>query len=164
MLGRRADNSDMANITKRTQKRVAKYLEIEETVEVAVLCEPKGTYGLGMFKLAAAPGIGQSSMNRAQRAQKDGQLGLVEDFPAEPCVLAVTANRVLAFPSNGLTFKPPTFIAARPEVLIGDVARRGLGKQVQIVFGDGSAIDVDVQPGQPIKQLIESLGRVAPIR
>jgi len=154
----------MADITKRTQKKVAAYLEPGETIEVAVLCEPKGTYGFGMFRLAAAPGLGQASMNRAQDAQKEGQVGIVADFPAEPCVLAATKTRVLAFPSNGLKFSAPTLAVSRHQVHIGDVSRKGLGKRVQIVFSDGSAIEVDQQPRQPIKRLIEALGSVAPIR
>lgn len=154
----------MADITTRAQRKVAKYLDPGETLEVAVLCEPKGTYGLGMLKLAAAPGLGNSSLNRAQAAQKEEQIGMVDDFPAEPCVVAVTQQRTMAFPSNGLKFSQPTLIVSRHQIRVGQIARRGLGRRVQLVFGDGSAIEVDVQPGQPIDRLVAALGTVAPIR
>jgi hypothetical protein len=41
---------------------------------------------------------------------------------------------------------------------------RGLGHVIQLVFTDGSGIDVDVQMGQPIAKLVAALGTVAPIR
>lgn len=154
----------MADVTRRTQRKVADYLEDGETIEVAVLCEPKGTYGLGMFKIAAAPRAGQAAMNRSQAEQAAGQLGMVAKFPHEPCVVAVSARRVYAFPSNGLRFKDPTMVIQRCDVVVGDVQRRGLGKIVQLVFNDGSAIEVDTQMGQPIQKLIDVLGTVAPIR
>ncbi len=154
----------MPDTTKRTQKRVAKYLDPGELLEVAVLCEPKGTYGLGMFKLAAFPGLGQRAMNRSQQEQIESQVGLVEDFPAKPCVMAVSADRFYAFPSNGLQFKAPTMVIQRSQVRVGEIRRRGMGRVVPVVFGDGSAIEVDVQMGQPLDKLRTALGPVAPIR
>ena len=154
----------MADITRRTQKKTAAWLEADEHLEVAVLCEPKGTYGLGMFKLALAPGAGQQSVNRAQRTQKEGQVGMVKDFPAEPCVVAVSATRFYAFPSNGLRFRRPSLVVDRNRVLVGEVSRKGFGRRMQLVFTDGSGIEVDVQYGQPIGKLIKALGSVAPIR
>ena len=154
----------MADITRRTQRKVADYLEDGERIEVAVLCEPRGTYGIGMLKTAVAPRVGQAPMNRVQERQKNGQMGLVEKFPSEPCVIAVSARRVFAFPSNGLRFKDPTMVIQRCDVTVGEVYRRGLGKVMQLVFNDGSAIEVDTQIGQPIGKLIEGLGNVAPVR
>lgn len=154
----------MPDTTKRTQKRVAKFLDAGELLDVAVLCEPKGTYGRGMFKLAALPGLGQRAMNRAQEEQIETQVGLVEDFPAKPCVMAVSAARFYTFPSNGLQFKPPTIIVQRSQVKIGEIRRRGMGRIVQVAFSDSSVIEVDVQMGQPLDKLAAILGTVAPIR
>ncbi|MCP3973558.1 MAG: hypothetical protein GY720_03600 [bacterium] len=154
----------MPDTTRRTRKRVAKYLDAGELLEVAVLCEPKGTYGLGMFKLAALPGLGQRAMNRSQEEQIEAQVGMVEDFPAKPCIMAVSATRFYTFPSNGLQFKPPTMVVQRSQVKIGEIRRRGMGRVVAVVFSDGSAIEVDVQIGQPLDKLAAILGAVAPIR
>ena len=100
-----ADNGGMADITRRTQRKVADYLEDGERIEVAVLCEPRGTYGIGMLKTAVAPRVGQAPMNRVQERQKNGQMGLVEKFPSEPCVIAVSARRVFAFRRTGCDSK-----------------------------------------------------------
>lgn len=154
----------MPDTTKRAQKKVAKYLDDGEVLEVAVLCEPRGTYGLGVFKLAALPGLGQRAMNRSQQDQIEDQIGIVEDFPAEPCVIAVSASRFYAFPSNGLHFKAPSLVIQRTQVKLGEISRRGLGRVVPVVFGDGSSIEVDVQLGQPLDKFAAAVGSAAPIR
>lgn len=154
----------MADITKRTRRRVGRYLDAGEIIEIALLCEPRGTYGMGMFQLAHAPGPGQKAMNKRLRRRRADQIGIVEMFPAEPCVVAVSADRFLAFPSNGMYFRRPFLAIPRTQVLVGEVGRRGLGHVLQLVFRDGSGIDVDVQMGQPVAKLVAALGTVAPIR
>ena len=48
-------------------------------------------------------------------------------------------------------------VIQRCDVTVGEVYGRGLGKVMQLVFNDGSAIEVDTQIGQPIGKLIEGL-------
>lgn len=154
----------MADITRRTQRKVADYLVDGEAIEVAVLCEPKGTYGAGMFAIAAAPRVGQTLMERLQAGAMAREVGVAQRFPAGSCVVAVSARHVYVFPSNGLRFADPTLVVERCDVFVGEVSRRGLGRGVQFVFTDGSAVDVDLQLGQPLKKLIEVLGAVSPSR
>ncbi len=154
----------MADITKRTQRKVADYLVDGETVEVAVLCEPRGTYGAGMFAIAVAPRPGQALMERRQAESVARQVGIAQRFPAGSCVVAVSARHVYVFPSNGLRFADPTLVVERCDVFVGDVSRRGLGRGVQFVFADGSAVDVDLQLAQPFKKLVAALGTVSASR
>lgn len=154
----------MADITRRTQRKVVDYLDDGETIDVAILCEPRGTYGAGMFAIAVAPRTGQAILERRQADVASTQVGIGNKFPTGSCVVAVSARRVYVFPSNGLRFADPTVVVERCDVKVGEVARRGLGKGLQLVFVDGSAVDVDTQLGQPVKKLAEALGTVAPIR
>lgn len=154
----------MADVTRRTQRKVADYLDDGETIDVAVLCEPRGTYGAGMFVIAVAPRTGEAILQRRQVDAVDRQLGIGSKFPTGSCVVAVSARRVYVFPSNGLRYADPTVVVERCDVKVGEVARRGLGRGLQLVFIDGSAVDLDTQLGQPVKKLAEALGTVAPIR
>jgi hypothetical protein len=152
----------MADVTRRTQRKVVDYLDEGETIEVAVLCEPRGTYGAGMFAIAVAPRTGETVLRR-QADAVGTQVGIGSKFPTGSCVVAVSARRVYVFPSNGLRYADPTVVVERCDVKVGQVARRGLGRGLQLVFIDGSAVDVDTQLGQPVKKLAETLGKVAPI-
>lgn len=154
----------MADVTKRTQRKVADYLVDGEAIEVAVLCEPKGTYGAGMVAIVAAPRIGQALLERRQAEAMDREVGVAQRFPPGSCVVAVSARHVYVFPSNGLRFADPTLVVERCDVFVGETSRRGLGRGVQFVFADGSAVDVDLPLGQPLKKLIEALGSVSPSR
>ncbi len=143
----------MANITKRAAKRVRDHLHADETVSVAILVEPKGTYGPGMAALAAAPLLaGRALAQRAEDANRN-QGGLAAGFPGRSCAVVATDRRVLVVPSNGLSFGEPVLVVDRGAVQIGDVRRKGLGRRARFTFTDGSSVEVDAQRGQPIDEL-----------
>lgn len=75
-------------------------------------------------------------------------------------MLAVTDRRLLVVPSNGLTFGAPELELDRTEITIGEVSRKGLGRRMQLVFADGSALEVDLQRGQPLDRLEAAIGRL----
>lgn len=154
----------MADVTRRTQRKVADYLDDGEVIEVAVLCEPQGTFGAGVFAIAVAPRTGEAILQRRQADAAAAQVGIGSKFPTGSCVVAVSQRRVYVFPSNGLRFADPTVVVERCDVKVGEITRRALGKGVQLVFVDGSAVEVDTQLGQPVKKLSEALGSVAPTR
>ena len=150
----------MADLTKRAGKRLRHHLDEGETVEVAVLLEPKGTYGPGMVAVALLPRAMTRHLDgRAEAAQAD-EGGLAARFPARSAVLTVTDRRILVAPSNGLTFGDPALQLDRGEITMGRVARKGLGRRLQLVFADGSAIEVDLQRGQPLDRLEAAIGRL----
>ena len=63
----------MANITRRAAKRLADHLLDGEEVEVAVLVEPKGTYGLGMVAMTLLPRTTDDALTgRADRLARAG--------------------------------------------------------------------------------------------
>ncbi len=151
----------MADITKRTAKRIADHLSEGETVDAAMLCEPKGTYGPGMVALAVLPRIVGRRMERHAGATNEETGGLAATFPGKSCVVAITNVRILVVLSNGMTFGEPVLVLDRDELAIGGIERKGLGKRVQFVFGDGSAVLVDAQRGQPF-DTFEALLAVPP--
>ena len=151
----------MADITKRTQKRGADHLDGEQ-VEAALLCEPKGTYGLGMVPGVLMPRTTIDVLAGRAVDSNDAEGGIAAHFPGESCVLAVTPTRVVVMPSNGLRFDPPALVLERRDVRVGEVTRKGLGKRVRLVFADGTAVDVDAQRGQPFAELVHLLG-LAPV-
>ncbi len=150
----------MANITRRSAKRLQQFLDPGEQVLAALLCEPKGTLGLGSIALALAPGV--ASQVLAERADKTaiGSEGNAARLPAGTFVLAVTDQRVLVSKSNGLKFEAPVASFGLGSVFVGDVRVRGLGRRMRLVFVDGSAIDLDLQRGQPIELVESLLGKV----
>jgi hypothetical protein len=66
----------MANITKRVNKKIAERLDEGEEVRVAVLVEPKGTYGKGAFALAAAPGLMLKRQARKAAEDREAEGGM----------------------------------------------------------------------------------------
>lgn len=150
----------MADITKRTAKRLREHLVDGETVEVAVLMEPKGTYGPGMVALALLPRAMGRHLDQRAAGANAAEGGLAARFPGRSTVLAVTDRRLLVVPSNGLTFGAPELELDRTEITIGEVSRKGLGRRMQLVFADGSALEVDLQRGQPLDRLEAAIGRL----
>ncbi len=150
----------MADITKRTAKRLKAELGDGETVEVAVLIEPKGTYGPGMVAVALLPHTMSRQLDGRAEAANAEQGGLAASFPGRSAALVVTDRRVLVVPSNGLSFGRPELELGRDQLTIGDVTRKGLGRRLQLVFADGSAIEVDLQRGQPLDRLEATIGRL----
>lgn len=150
----------MADLTKRAGKRLRDHLADGETVEVAILLEPKGTYGPGMVAVALLPRTMARHLEGRAGAASAEEGGLAARFPSRSAVLAVTDRRIVVAPSNGLSFGAPELELDRAEVTIGRVARKGLGRRLQLVFADGSAIEVDLQRGQPLDRLETAIGRL----
>ena len=145
----------MADLTKRARKRLGEFLEPDETIEVAVLCEPRGTYGPGMIGLTLAT----RTTDRHLAAKAAGsRTGMASTLPSSSFILAITDARVLMSRSNGLTFAAPEPVFRHDEVFAGDLRNHGIGRRLTLVFVDGSATDVDLQRGQPIGRLVERLG------
>jgi hypothetical protein len=146
----------MADITKRTGKKMAEYLQPGETVRAAVLVEPKGTYGLGGAGLVVAPRTTTGVLEgRAAESRPDG---LANSFPAGPAVIAVTDRRVLVAPSNGMRFDAPAVDVPLGTLLVRSISGKGLGKKIELVFSDGTGVTVDAQRGQPFDDLSSLLG------
>lgn len=131
-----------------------------ETVQAALLCEPRGTYGAGMVALTLLPRTMGRRMDRAASARQHAEGGLAARFPGESCVLAVTDRRVVVLKSNGLRFDGPALVLDHDEITLGETRVRGLGRRQRLVFADGSAVDVDLQRGQPLEHVAELLGRI----
>jgi hypothetical protein len=74
-------------------------------------------------------------------------------------MVIVTDTRVLVVPSNGLTFKETALELDSRELLVGDIRPRGLARRVQLVFRDGSHVEVDVQRGQSPEAFAAVVGR-----
>ena len=149
----------MANITKRVNKKIGDRLPPGETVRVAVLVEPKGTYGKGLFPLAAAPGLVMKRQTKKAEEDRAESGGMAAEFPAKTSVLAVTETRILAVHSNGLTFKETAMDIPLGSMLMGETTKSGIGHRVQFVFADGTSVAVDAQRAQPLELLADTLGR-----
>ena len=150
----------MANITKRTAKRLAGALEPGETVQIAVLCEPRGSYGLGSVALTVLPRTGDRYLSKKAAESRDGTASLL---PSSAFVVAVTSDdRVVFAASDGLRFAAPNLILHIGDVFVTELRSRGLGRGATLVFADGSATDVDLQRGQPIDLLVGRLGGLVP--
>lgn len=150
----------MADITRRTAKRIAAHLGAGETVEAALLCEPRGTYGAGMVALALLPRTMARHIDRRAEARQHAEGGIAAAFPTETVVIAITDARVLVLPSNGLRFGSPALVLDHDQMALGETRSRGLGRRQRLVFADGSAVEVDLQRGQPVGRVEELLGRV----
>ena len=148
----------MADLTKRTSKRLADHLRDDEVVIAALLCEPRGTYGVGSIALVAMPRTTGRILDERAGGARDG---MAARLPPSGFVLAVTSERrVLVSASNGLTFAAPGPVFDWDDVAVGEVVRKGLGRRMTLVFSDGSATDVDLQRGQPVGRVAELLGRI----
>ena len=154
-------SAPVANITKRMAKKMRKHLADDEQAQIALLVEPKGTYGLGMFTVAAAPRSAARSLVRKAEDAHEASGGIASSFPSESSVLLVTDRRALAAPSNGLTVKAPTFDVPVTSVKVKSIQRKGLGRRIELVFSDGSGVTVDGQAGQPYKELESLLGTIS---
>ncbi len=148
----------MADITKRTAKRLAKHLAPGEHVVVAVLVEAKGALGAGAIGAALLPRTTTRRLERKAGEAHAEQDGLAAGFPGRSSVVVVTDRRILVAPSNGLKFEAPALEINRGGMLLNDRRARGLGQRLQFVFGDGSAVEVDAQRMQPFDRLAEELG------
>lgn len=148
----------MANITKRMNKKLAGWLEPGETVEIALLLEPKGQYGVGMLATALAPRTSQRSMAKRDAADRATAPGIAASVPVGSQVMAVSQTRVRFARSNGLTVSEPELVLPREAVRVGRIEGKGLGKRVTLVFHDGSSVVFDAQRGQPFGELEQGLG------
>ena len=96
----------MANITKRVNKKLADRLHPGEEVQIAILCEPKDTYGKGAAGLVIAPGLQLRRLGKKAAEERQEEGGMAASFPARSCVLAVTGQRILVVDSNGIPLVP----------------------------------------------------------
>lgn len=144
----------VANITKRTERKLADQLEDDEIVELALLLEATGTYRLGAVRQAI--GIDRLRDRRYRTSDGASPTGVAGEFPAPSCVLVATQHRVFAAPSNGIRFGSIEF--GRP---LGHVwmtlEKWRLGRQVELSFNDGSHLRADVGRGQPFDQMAARL-------
>jgi hypothetical protein len=149
----------MADISKRLMRKLAAHLAEDERIEVAVLVEPRGTYGLGMLKMVASPRAGARRIaDKASEAHRDAG-GMAADFPGEPAAIVVTDSRVLVVPGNGLRFGDPAMTIGRGSLLVRSTRWMGLGRRIELVFADGTVVVVDASMGQPFGRLAAALGR-----
>ena len=148
----------MADITKRMTRKLADHLADGEEPIVAILVEPRGTYGFGMFATVAAPGTAARKL--ANRAANDhgADGGMAEGFPGEASVIMVTSRRVLVAPSNGLKVRAPVFETPVGSVKVRSISAKGFGKHIELVFADGSGVAVDAGRMQPFDRFTETLG------
>ena len=147
----------MANITKRVNRKAAPHLA-GETVEVAILVEPKGTYAAGGLATALMPRTQMRRSEAAAARAQDEEGGMAQSFPAASCVVAITTTRVVAFESNGLTFRSLDFEAPRDAVYLASDDGGVLARRLTIGFSDGTSVDVEAQRGQPHQRFAEALG------
>ncbi|MEM7339501.1 MAG: hypothetical protein AAF467_12690 [Actinomycetota bacterium] len=153
----------MADITKRTAKRIATHLQPDEHVEAALLIEPKGTYGPGIVALALLPRTMSKVMESSARDANAESGGFAASFPGGSAAFTITNRRILVVPSNGLTFKDPAAQYELGSVVVGEISNRVIGRRMQLVFADGSAVQVDIQRGQPIEKVQSLLGTVGTV-
>ncbi len=140
----------MANITKRVQKKLAEYLRGGESVQAALLVEPKGTYGLGAIATVVAPRTAGKVLD-AQAAQRHADAGgTASQFPGRSCVIAKTDQRLLVSISNGLWFSAPVLELPLGGATITDHQKKLLSHRLTFTFSDGTAVIVDAQRGQPL--------------
>jgi len=150
----------VADITKRTAKRLKQYLLSDESVSAALLCEPKGTLGLGSIAVALAPRVAIQALADRAAGSELAAGGAAASLPVGTFVLAVTNRRILVSKSNGLKFEAPCAQFDFGSVFVGELRVRGLGRRMRLVFVDGSAVDVDLQRGQPVALVESLLGKV----
>ena len=137
----------MANITKRVNRKAAPHLA-GETVEVAILVEPKGTYAAGGLATALMPRTQMRRSEAAAAQAQDEEGGMAQSFPAASCVVAITTTRVVAFESNGLTFRSLDFEAPRDAVYLASddgvfAAPEGAGRLSVTALAKSCARGVD---------------------
>ena len=150
----------MADITKRFNRRAQEHLAEHtngEEAEVAILCEVRGTLGLGAVPTALLPRtmMGVSESRAADRQADAG--GFAELFPSESSAVALTKHWFVALPSNGIRFDAPGLIIERFRVAAELKGQRGLGRRLAFTFSDGSQVEVDVGLVQPTKRLVSML-------
>jgi hypothetical protein len=139
----------VANITGRVQKKLATYLATGETVEAALLVEPKHTYGIGAVATAVAPRTASRHLAEQAATRHQGSPGMAHGFPGQPCVVAKTSARILVSVSNGLSFSAPVLELPLGGLIIRDHTKKLLGHRLTLAFLDGSSVVVDAQWGQP---------------
>lgn len=149
----------MANITKRAARKLGDRLHDGEEMSVAVLVEPKGTYGKNILSVAMMPRSTMRRQTRQAQEERASASGMAADFPAGSAVVAVTDQRVLMVESNGLTFGDTLMEVPLGSMLVGDISGTGIGRRIQFVFSDGTGVEVDSQRAQPLDELAERLGR-----
>ncbi len=153
----------MADLTKRAQKRLADHLRAGESVQAALLCEPKGTYGMGMVALALVPRFADSALADRSAAANQESGGIAASFPSSSCVVAITECRVVVVESNGLRFGAPVLELPLADIAVDQIAGKGLGKSLRFAFSDGSAVSVDAQRGQPFDRFASLLDPAGPV-
>jgi len=133
----------MADITKRRTRQLADHFADGEESIVAILVEPSGTYGFGMFAPFAAPRTATRKL--ADRATDDhgADGGIAEGFPGEASVIMVTDRRALVGPSNGLKVSAPASEAPLGSVKVRSISAKGFGKRIELVLASGSGVAVD---------------------
>ena len=152
----------MANITRRTNRRLADHLRAGESVQAALLCEAKGTYGPAAIATAALPRFMTDKLENRATAAHAASGGIAAAFPGRSCVVAVTELRVLVAPSNGLTFGAPVLEVGLGDIALDRVGGKGIGKSLRFVFRDGSAVTVDAQRAQPFDRVARLLDPASP--
>ena len=148
----------MANITKRMARKLAGHLADGEQPVVALLVEPKGTYGLGAIAMVTAPSTASHKLIDRAAASHQASGGMAAGFPGVSAVVMVTDRRVIAAPSNGLKVAAPTFEAPLGSVMVKSITRKGMARRVELAFADGSGVAVDAGNLQPFDRFTEALG------
>lgn len=148
----------MADITKRTTRKLGEHLEDGEQPVAALLVEPRGTYGLGAIAIAALPRTAGRKLDDRAAREHASEGGIAAGFPSRGAAVLVTDRRFIAAPSNGITFGAPALALARGSVKVVSLTRRGIGRHLELVFDDGSAVAVDAGYGQPFGRFAGALG------
>lgn len=151
----------MADITKRAAKRLRGHLEPGEEVTVAVIVESKGTLGLAMVPLVAAPLTTTKIRDRRTAARHAETGGIAAGFPSGSCAIVVTDRRILVSPTNGITFKPPVLDLPLGHLRLVENRSRGIGRRIEFAFADTSTVQVDASRGQPFERLAQVLSQLS---
>ena len=143
----------MADITKRTAKRLRGHLLEGEQVRVSVLVETKGTLGVAAGAMVVLPRTTMNALERRADAVHDETGGLAARFPGSSCAIVVTDRRILISRSNGITFTEPDLVLERGQLQIAENHGRGIGRRIVLRFADSSTVSVDASRGQPFDRL-----------
>jgi hypothetical protein len=147
----------VADITGRVRKNAAALLEPGENVIVALLVEPKNTYGIGSVAVAALPRTMQRKLAGDAAGDHASAGGLAAQFPGKSSVIAATDRRVLVIPSNGVGMKEIAATYEKGDVAVTSNESKLLGRRLGLTFADGSGIVVDAQRGQPFDAFAAAL-------
>lgn len=145
----------MANISKRAQKKLAVYLDPTESVEAALLVEPKGTYGVGMIGHAVATNTTTKALNNSAKRSLEEKGGLAATVPSKPFVIVKTNKRILVSVSNGINFSEPSISFDISAIKLTNREKKLLGQRLTFTLEDGTSFVVDAQRGQPVDAFMQ---------